>query len=95
MKRDFQSRVKRLGAAIQKHMIWNIYFKLINDSSKDQNPEMDDLTRAAILGEDRKLIIDMKHLNKGTLWYLSSFFQWMKWKRLWTRLLLQMIGGMG
>ena len=45
MKWDFQGKVKRMGATTQKHIIWNIYFELINNSSKDQNPKTDDQAR--------------------------------------------------
>lgn len=42
-----------------------IYAELTLDASADQNPEIDQRARMAILGEDPELIIDMRHLNKG------------------------------
>lgn len=41
------------------------YAELTLDASADQNPEIDQRARMAILGEDPELIIDMRHLNKG------------------------------
>lgn len=66
MRRDFRHKFSNLGGSrIPPHIMRAIYAELTLDASADQNPEIDQRARMAILGEDPELIIDMRHLNKG------------------------------
>lgn len=66
MRRDFLHKFSNLGGSrIPPHIMRAIYAELTLDASADQNPEIDQRARMAILGEDPELIIDMRHLNKG------------------------------
>lgn len=66
MRRDFRHKFSNLGGSrIPPHIMRATYAELTLDASADQNPEIDQRARMAILGEDPELIIDMRHLNKG------------------------------
>ena len=66
MRKDFIHKFTNLGGVkIPPHIMRAIYAELTLDASADQNPEIDQRARMAILGEDPDLIIDMRHLNKG------------------------------
>lgn len=66
MRKEFSRKFSRVaGITIPPYLLRSIYAELTLDVSCDQNPEVDQRARHAILGEDPELVIDMRHLNKG------------------------------
>ena len=66
MRKDFAQKFSSIaGVTIPPYLMRSIYAELTLDASSDQNPEVDQRARLAILGDDPELVIDMRHLNKG------------------------------
>ena len=66
MRRNFTNKVSKVqGLTVPKHVLRNIYTDLTGDATADQNKEIDERLRQAILGDDPDLVVDLRHLNKG------------------------------
>ena len=57
------SKIK--GVIVPKHVFHNIYTELTEDALQDQNKEIDERMRQAIIGKNPNLVVDLQHLNKG------------------------------
>lgn len=53
------------GTHIPPHILRSIYTTLTNDASAEQDKEIDERVRLAVLGLDPDLVVDLRHLNKG------------------------------
>ena len=62
---QFVQQIGNFIIEIPKHINRGIYIELAMDDSAEQNPEMDERVRQAILGEDLDLVIDLSQLDKG------------------------------
>ena len=66
MRRTFNHKVSKIqGITVPRHVLRNIYTELTGDASQDQNKEIDERMRQAIIGHDPNLAVDRKHLNKS------------------------------
>jgi hypothetical protein len=66
MRKEFSEQYGNIsGTNIPPHVLRSIYSTLTNDASSDQNPEIDQRVRLAILGSEPDLVVDLRHLNKG------------------------------
>ena len=63
---NFNHKVSKIqGITVPKYILHNIHTELTGNASQDQNKEIDEHTRQAIIGEDPNLVVDLRHLNKG------------------------------
>ena len=66
LRRNFTNKVSKVqGLTVPKHVLRNIYTDLTGDATADQNKEIDERLRKAILGDDPDVVVDLRHLNKG------------------------------
>ena len=65
-RREFSRLVGKIASSVTPAAIRAIYTELTNDATGPQNPEIDARIKQAMLGDDPDLVIDLRHLNKGT-----------------------------